>query len=679
MTQIPAVKMPRLLNSSLGEVRRIQPASLTITENIVPLSTATLTVRNGETIPDRSWMELYTVNGSAGIYRARIPQDGYGTITSQISLEHGLCEIGDYIVKAKIENASKTLSQAISQVFAYYGGSRWQIGSVISGNVKVNTNYGDNLLTVINGLVAQIPAAMISCDFTTTPWTLNVTSRGTTVSAEGRLSRNISSAMIKKDDKDLCTRVYCEGLGTGGAVGYMDADTLSTYGIVEKKISGEGYTLAQAQAAAQSYLDKYKRPRYSITVNGDDFSMITGESLDRVAMGKLYRLAIPEDNVTAEENIIKIVWPDVYGQPLRTDLTLSEEDSTLLTFVVKQESESISRTVDTVRQTVDALNEEVDSKISKTSIYQTADQIVATAEAYTDGELTSYSTITQTATMISTAVATKLDKTATYDTVDKILNKALTDAQAAATTAANGRIAKTATYQTAEAIVSAAVAQAADEAGQEYIHKTTAYQTADAIVTEAVAQAADAADDAYIAKTTTYQDAASIVTTAVNQAATAAGNTYIAKTQTFQTADEILLSAESYADDIDDRLTGQISTMADQISLVVVQSYGQDVINAAAIMLAINGNRSQIKLDADQIDMTGKVSITDLEEYTPGSGMIQPALDVNGTVNASSMVATSGSFNDLFTVTSNVAYKIELQSITINGTSYKVCVGTAVA
>ncbi len=138
---------PRLLDSGLNEVRRIQAVSVSIEENIVPLSTATITVRRGETVPDRSWMELYTVNGSAGIYRARVPQTGYGNITDQISLDHGLCEIGDHIVKAKIETVTKTLSQAIAQVFAYYGGIRWQIGSVISGNVTLETSYGDNLLT----------------------------------------------------------------------------------------------------------------------------------------------------------------------------------------------------------------------------------------------------------------------------------------------------------------------------------------------------------------------------------------------------------------------------------------------------------------------------------------------------------------------------------------------------
>lgn len=44
------------------------------------------------------------------------------------------------------------------------------------------------------------------------------------------------------------------------------------------------------------------------------------------------------------------------------------------------------------------------SYIAKTSQYQTADEIVSKAEAYTDGELTSYSTTTQTSNMISAYV-----------------------------------------------------------------------------------------------------------------------------------------------------------------------------------------------------------------------------------------------------------------------------------
>ena len=357
------IPLPRLLDSGGGESRRIHPISLNITENIIPLSTASMIIRAADSIPDRSFVELFTINGSAGIYRASIPQDGYGSPTSSVSLEHALTEIGDYIIKADIEKTVKALSLAISQIFACYSGSKWQIGTVISGNVSLEAKYGDNLLTTINSLVKQVPGAMISCDFTTTPWTLNITSKGTTVAAEGRLARNVRGAYIKKDYHNLCTRVYCEGLGTDGAVGYMDADTVSIYGIVEKKISGSGYTQQEAQAAAGSYLAIYKRPAYSVIINGRDFSKATGETLDRVEMGKLYRLAIPEDSVTVEENIIKLQWPDVYGNPEDVEITLAEEEKTLVTFIKKTNedtSEQLNKTNEKIDENYDELKDYTD-------------------------------------------------------------------------------------------------------------------------------------------------------------------------------------------------------------------------------------------------------------------------------------------------------------------------------
>ena len=392
------IPMPRLLGSGGGETRRLRPISLSLTENIVPLSTATMTLPADESVPDRSWMELFTVNGSAGVYRASMPQDVYGSPTTQVKLEHGVVEIGDYIIKADIEKTAKTLTQAMTQLFTYYPGSKWQFGTAISGDVTLEAKYGDNLLTTINKMVSQVSGAMLSYNFSTSPWTLNVVSKGTTVSAEGRLSRNVRSAYIKRDDSNLCTRVYMEGLGADGAIGYMDADTISTYGIVEKKIDGNSeYTQQEAQTVAGSYLAKYKIPSYSVSISGIDFSAVTGETLDRVALGKLYRLAVPEDNVSIEENIIQISWNDVYGNPEDVDLTLAEEEKTLVS-IIKQKNEETKQDIEDsytdcynesksyTNTAIHAEAERSDEKyIYKTSIYQTADSIVSTAQQYADG------------------------------------------------------------------------------------------------------------------------------------------------------------------------------------------------------------------------------------------------------------------------------------------------------
>ena len=643
------MNLPRLLNGSLNEVTRLHPIKLSISEKAVPLSTAQMQLLPSETVPERSYVELFTVNGSAGIYRAKTPEIGYGNITNTVNLEHAICEVGDWLINAEIAQTQKTLAQALTQVFGYYRGSKWQLGTVsATGNVIISAKYV-NVLSTMNSLIAQVPGAMMTFNFSTSPWTVNVAAKETSGSAEGRLSRNVQTASLKKDISKLCTRVYVEGLGTNGAIGYQDADTASTYGIVENYLSGTGYTQAQAQTVASQYLAQHKNPRYSVDISLLDLSSITGETLDRIRIGKKFRLVIPEENVTVEENIISINWSDVINAPNVASITLSQEEENLIQFL----SESANDTQDAIDD-----------------VYGYADGISQYCE--------------------DTYVA----KVTGISTIDDILREAFDDAEAAATSAASGCIAKTATYQTAEAIVQSAVAISETSAGVNYIAKTANYQTADAVVTEAVrvsgvnaaaayiaktgdyatvqsildksltdAQAAaTTAASGCIAKTQTYQTADAIVSTAVATAATAAGNTYIAKTTSYQTADAIVQSATSYTDTKAAQISGDvttlsgqvttmngtITTMSNQISLVVTQSQGSNVVNAASIVAAINSAGSSVVVSADKIDLHGHVSVGDLTEgFVSQEGV---SLAVAGTLSATAGVYSSGNLYGNFLI-----------------------------
>ena len=506
------VSLPKLLNSSLAEERRIRPVSLNIQENIVPLTTASMIILQEDAIPDRSYVELFTVNGSAGIFRTRAPEASYGSgKTVTISLEHAICEVGDYLVRNEGDQEQKTLAAALQHFFGYYSGSKWQLGTVsATGNVIVQDNY-QSVLSAMISAIAQIPSAMMTFNFSSTPWTINVVSRETTVSAEGRLSRNVDSARIKRDDSSLCTRVWLEGLGTNGAIGKMDADTIGTYGVVERKLSGSGYTQAQAQTVANNYLAKHKRLRYTITINALDLSRITGETLDRIAMGKLYRLAIPEDNVTVEENVTAITWPDVYGKPESCTVTLAEEAETSITFLQEQQqankasqqstNNSLSDYSNTTNSRISDVEEDIDWVWEKSGIDSLGQQETLMTRIQVNAQ-----SIQTEVSRATAAENSKIEKTSSYATVDSIINRAQELASAAESSAKNASIAKTVTYQSADAIYQAAVRAAETDAGNTYIQKTAQYQTAAAIVTAAE----DYVDGELLSYSTTTQTAAMI-------------------------------------------------------------------------------------------------------------------------------------------------------------------------
>lgn len=364
------ITLPRLLNSSGNEVRRLHPMKLSISEKIIPLSTAQMTLSASETVPGRSYVELFTICGSAGIYRTKTPQTTCGNPSVSINLEHAICEVGDWIITADVDQSSKTISQALTQVFGYYRGSKWQLGTVsITGNVVFDLKYGDNILSKMNSLIAMIKDSMMTFDFSTTPWTVNVVSMGTTVSAEGRLTRNVTSASISKDDSSLCTRVYVEGLGYGGSIGYRDADTVSTYGVIEKYLSGSDYTATEAGIVADQYLAQNKNPKYTVNIGIVDLHTITGESLDEIRIGKLFRLVVPDENIIVEENIVSISWSDCVNAPNRATVTLSQDQESLVQFLQYTSSavssiESSVSTLKTESKRYESEIEKMDDKIS---------------------------------------------------------------------------------------------------------------------------------------------------------------------------------------------------------------------------------------------------------------------------------------------------------------------------
>lgn len=335
------IRLPRLLDSNLNEVRRIEPLDGSLFLSMTPLSTATLTLTAEQMIPARSWVEMYNAYGSVGVFRVRSVGNVYGTESSTVELDHAIAEVGDYVCDTTI-NKSAPLNQAIAEVFTFYKGNKWRLDTLtFTDGVVVDIAY-ESVLEGILGLLRQVPEYYLTFNFNTSPWTVGLAKRGTTVSAEGRLSRNIQEASVSYDDSDLCTRVYVEvdnGNGNTSIVHY-DADTIGTYGLIEYFIPSSGYNAQQAETVALAYLKKHKKPLVAVSITGYDFYVSTGETLDRLEIGKLYRLALPKYGVTVEENITGLDWGHLYSDPDNVDISLADVDDPVVAFVKKQQSVS---------------------------------------------------------------------------------------------------------------------------------------------------------------------------------------------------------------------------------------------------------------------------------------------------------------------------------------------------
>lgn len=338
------IPLPRLLDASGNEARRLSPVSVSIDLSITPLSCASMVLPNGETIPARGYVELFTCMGSAGVFRVRSPQDAYGVDTTTAELEHAIVEVGDYLVLQEYDEMMAA-NTAMQTLFSHYRGTRWQLGSVTalgSGQVAVTVNH-DRVLEAMLDILTQKPDCMMAFDFSTSPWTVSIVKKGTTVQAEGRLSRNLNYAKIIYDDTELCTRAYYERLkaSTGSNQpretewAYVDADTMSTYGLIEREVrTGSNYTAAESLRIANEYIRNHKNPRVSVEMSAEELSGITGEEIDAFTIGKLFRLVLVDYNqLPVEKNITALHFPDVYGSPRNITVNLDQEEDTVITFI----------------------------------------------------------------------------------------------------------------------------------------------------------------------------------------------------------------------------------------------------------------------------------------------------------------------------------------------------------
>ena len=313
-------------------------------------SSATIRLPKGTNIDGRAYIRMYTVQGFAGVFRTRSPQIGYGGNSTTLQLEHAINELGDYIIADKITAKKKvSLKSALQTIFKYYHekSSLWTLGDQIDNpsdsdvedwevDCVLEVDY-DNCLEALEGIMEQYPSMMLEFDFSSIPWKLNVRNRPKVVTAEGRLSRNVKSATVTRDDSELYTRVYMDGYNnSGGKYGsYTSTSARKKYGLIETVISGANETKEIAQRTVKSYMRNHKNPKVSVTIEAIDLCNMTGESFDRFTIGKLCRLALPDYGETVSETLTSLSFPSVYNNPNSCTVTLNSEEDRVIKYIKK--------------------------------------------------------------------------------------------------------------------------------------------------------------------------------------------------------------------------------------------------------------------------------------------------------------------------------------------------------
>lgn len=312
------VKLPRLLDKDLNEVKRLHPKAISAEINLEPLSTANITLRDGEGVRVRDFIELYTSRGSAGIFRVTAPNNGYGTYTDIISLEHGVCVLGDAMIPGE-ETVEGTAREVFTRFLNHQaakarGVYMWTLGDVeVPDTEKVTYDIRDsNTLHAILDVLGKLDGYQMEFDQSVYPWVMHIRKGEETASCEGRIGRNVNTANVTIDDSELCTRVYCARLPGG----YMQLTDEPEWGIVEKSLDfADEIPDEKVIAECIKYLEARKEPAVSVEIDGLELAAVTGEELDAFNVGKKMRLALPMYGVTVEERITSISYAEMIGQP----------------------------------------------------------------------------------------------------------------------------------------------------------------------------------------------------------------------------------------------------------------------------------------------------------------------------------------------------------------------------
>lgn len=331
------VQLPRLLDADFREIARIDPDNLRLTLNLDPKSMAVMRVPPGEPATKiGDFLELFSPHGSVGIFRViEIEQtygDGEGTL---VYMEHAIGTLAD-----SLAIGTQSMSAPVATVFATLLETQ-NVRHWVLGDCEVPEDYEliyeysyENLLQAVTGLTASLPPEyMWEFDTTRHPFVMHLRQLPEGDGCEVRMSRNLSRAVLTIDRTELCTRLIPFGAGEGtdrvtltNLIGsqHIDSDTAETWGLISRTITAsEVYDALTLKGVAERYLERYGDPLVSVVLDSMDLYEATGEALDYFRLGALCRVALPDYGVQLRERVISTVWPDVFNQPERVDITLA--------------------------------------------------------------------------------------------------------------------------------------------------------------------------------------------------------------------------------------------------------------------------------------------------------------------------------------------------------------------
>lgn len=314
-----SVQAPILLRT--GEPLVTEKVTVSLYTDSVP--TASITMPEAGAVKMHDLIEIFTVQGSAGIFRVTSRAEAFAGQT-ELTLSGALDTLSDDIW-AEETSEKDTIPNLITAILSKQSVARWQLGTCAKSNtISIDVRYS-GLLDLLRGVLDECRGCRWVFDYTTTPWTLSLAELDDTIVSEFRVGRNVAGATIDISDAEMCTRLYMTvSTDTSSTLHvYNNTAAQAEWGIICKLADVKADNAPDPDAYGAAILAERAQPIAFISIDGEDLKCLTGDDFDRITLGSRCRVVLDGYTGAFVETVTGITWEDALGQPDKISVNLA--------------------------------------------------------------------------------------------------------------------------------------------------------------------------------------------------------------------------------------------------------------------------------------------------------------------------------------------------------------------
>jgi len=553
------------------------------------------------------WIKDDTDPGKGIIWRVKSVETAFERNTRTVQLEHVISTLKDVLIFGSLGGSNASAESMARQALSRQ--SVWTLGKFEFSRTLPYQFNNQTVFAALETICGTLDGWRWEYDLTTLPFKLHIVKKSDDVASELRASRNLVALRRVVDRSGMYTRFYPVGARNIHIAGDYVSKNEDVYGVIAHTETDQSIRSKEMlRAWAEDKLSRHAEPSVSITATALELSRATGEPLDKLTLGRVCRVPLPEFGTTILETIARLSWSDKIRQPENVTVTLANELIDVAS-ILKQTSGSGSRNAGGSAQ-----SQEEDHAW----IEDTVDHVLIVAEAVAGTDEAGNVDWSRVASIM-------VDGTGIFQRVVKTEGDMVT-AQTAITANENAITLEAQRAQDAEGGLSSRITV---EAGR---------------ITSEVTRATEA--EGRLSSRITQTDTA--IQTEVTRATTAEGSL---SSRITQTADAI--SAEvTRATGAEGLLSGRITVASDKVSLVVKENAGEYVVDSASIVAGINSQTgSYVEIKAKYIDLDGYVTASELNATNATIDNL-----TSGRTTASTLAAGTIRASDIYFATHKLRY-----------------------